>query len=133
MMPSQMQAFASELMKVAQSSPNPTQRDVYTQKAFEMSDIPEGKELSKKIDVANQLQQQVGSLEQQIERSNELMKQFENRALNAEFKMKVMEMTHNEIDSITTAGAKTKSQIEIEKLKEQLRVAQNPQNSQETA
>jgi DNA replication protein DnaD len=78
------------------------------------------------------LQQQVGSLEQQIERSNELMKQFENRALNAEFKMKVMEMTHNEIDSITTAGAKTKSQIEIDKLKEQLRVAQNPQNSQET-
>jgi len=56
------------------------------------------------------------------------MKQYENRALLAEYKAKLATMLSKTETDVNVAAKSTEKDMEIEKLKEQLREAKKPTN-----
>lgn len=116
-------SMATELMKVAQTTPDPIERSVYIKKAFSLSDMRGFDELQEEVNTAKQLQSQVQQLQSQLERSAELMKQWENKVINAELQLKIMQATYKAIDDVNTAKAETTKDLEIAKLQEQLKEA----------
>lgn len=121
--PTQKLNMAIEMMKIAQTTPDPTERSMFIKKAFELSDIRGFDEMSEELDEVKKLQQQLSQMQQQIERDNELIKQYENKALNAEYRAKLAEMISKATDTINSETVKVKGDIKIEKLNEQLKEA----------
>ena len=79
-----------------------------------------------KIDVAEELQGKLQQAQTQIERDQELLKQMENRVINAELKAKIAAELANVQSDISSAGVEAEKDIIIEKLKTQLKEAQSP-------
>jgi len=123
--PTQKLNMAIEMMKVAQTTPDPVERSMFIKKAFSLSDIRGFDEMAQELDEVKKLQGQLQSMQEQIERDKELMKQFENRTINAELKAKIIERIANAIDNINSKEVEVKKDMEIEKLREQLKELKN--------
>jgi hypothetical protein len=89
MMPTQRLSFATELMKVAQSDPDPVNRSILTKHAMKLSEIPEGDEIMEETDMIKRTQGELQQAQEALKRANEVAKQMENRAVNAEIELKV--------------------------------------------
>ena len=100
-LPNQRLAMGSELMKVAQSSPDPLERSVLTQKAMELSDIREFEEVKEKIDMVNRLQGQVSSLQDAYDRLMETSKQMENKFINSELENRILKQLSQREKKVT--------------------------------
>ncbi len=125
-MPTQRIAMSTELMKISQTTPDPNERSVYVQKAFELADMRGFDDVQEQIDGIKKLQSQVQQLEEQLERDKELMKQFENKAINAEYQAKLATKLAGIESSIDQAEIETKKDMEIKVLEEQIKELKSP-------
>ena len=114
---------ATDLMKIAQTTPDPNERNIFIKKAFELSDMRGFDEMAEELNEVRKLQSQLQSMQEQIKRDEELMKQYENKALNAEYKAKLAEMLATVQNDLGNEKVKKKMELEIDKLKEQLKEA----------
>ena len=130
--PTQKMSMATELMKISQTTPDPVERSVYIQKAFELSDMRAFDEVQEEIDIGKRLQQQLQQTEEEIKRLEEINKQLENRVINAEIRNKILQKYAEAMDNITTAEAETKKDITIEKLEEQIKDLKRPAKQEES-
>ncbi len=89
-MPTQRLAVATELAKIAQSSPDPAERQVLTQKALELSDIREWDEMQEKLDAVKRAQAQVTDLQAAYDRLMETSKQMENKYINISLENRIL-------------------------------------------
>lgn len=110
-MPTQKMAMATELMKIAQTTPDPQERSVYLKRGFKLSGLRGFEELEEELNTIRQLNQQIQQMQQQIERDRELIKQYENRALISEYNAKKAQL-----EAKLTADAQTTSkELDLEK------------------
>ena len=124
--------MAQGLMNIAQTTQSPYERNVYIQKAFDLSDMKEFEDMKDEIDQVRQLEQQINQQAQELKRKDETNKQMENRVIAAELKAKVSEALASGIDEINTKKAEAKLEIEIEKLKEQLKEEKSDKKEKNT-
>ena len=89
-MPTQRLATATELMKIAQSSPDPVERQVLTQKAMELSDVREFEDIMEKMDVVKNSQQKLQALQEAYNRLMETSKQMENKFINISLENRIL-------------------------------------------
>lgn len=89
-MPTQRLAVATELAKIAQSSPDPAERQILTQKALELSDIREWEEMQEKLDAVRRAEQQVQDLQAAYDRLLETSKQMENKYINISLENRIL-------------------------------------------
>jgi hypothetical protein len=89
-LPTQRLAVATELAKIAQSSPDPAERQILTQKALELSDIHEWDEMAKKLDVVKRAQGQLEDLQAAYDRLMETSKQMENKYVNISIENRIL-------------------------------------------
>lgn len=121
--PTYRMSMATEMMKIAQTTPDPQERNIYIKKGFALSDIRGFDEMQEELNEVNKLNQQIQQLQEQIDRDVELMKQYENRALLAEYKAKLAMLVADIDKEVNIFGAEAEKDIEIEKLKTQLKEA----------
>jgi len=129
-MPTQRLAMGTELMKIAQTTSDPMDRSIFIEKAFELSDMRGYDEVREKIDMKNKMTQQIQQLQEEIERNEELMKQYENRALYAEYNAKKAIMLSELDKNVTSTDVKLKMELEVEKLKEQIKEMKKSEKSE---
>jgi hypothetical protein len=120
-MPTQKIAMATEMMKIAQTTPDPMDRNIYIQKAFQLSDMRGFDDVQETIDVKNKLSQRIQVLEEQIKRDEELLKQLENRAINAEYQAKLQKKLSGMESEFAGAEEITKLKLEIERQNEYIK------------
>lgn len=89
-MPTQRLAIATELAKIAQSSPDPAERQILTQKALELSDIREYEEIQQKLDAVHRANAQVTELQAAYDRLLETSKQMENKYINISLENRIL-------------------------------------------
>ena len=89
-MPTQRLATATELMKIAQSSPDPAERQLLTQKAMEMSDVKEFEDVTKKLDVVKNAQKKLKDIQEAYNRLLETSKQMENKFINISLENRIL-------------------------------------------
>ena len=70
-------------------------------------------------------------MQEQLERDEELMKQYENRALLAEYNAKKAMLIASMEKDLTGMAISAEDEIEIAKLKEQLKEAKKPAEKKE--
>jgi len=126
-MPSQRTAMSTELMKIAQTTPDPMKRDIYIEGAFDLADMRGFDELKEKTEVVQQMQQQVQSSQEELERMTELYKQVENRMLVAQ----ANETRAKRETDIQVKAAEAIKDIEIAKLKDMLQDAKRDKKDTE--
>ena len=126
-------AMATELMKISQTTPDPQERNVYIKKAFSLSDIRGYDEMQDELNEVKKLNGVIAQQQEALDRDEELKKQFENRALQAEYDRSTaeieLEVANKAIESkikIAVATKQAELEIEIEKLREQLKDAKAP-------
>lgn len=90
-MPTQRLAVGTELMKIAQSSPDPAERQILTQKAMELSDIKEFDDVTKRLDVVKNAQAKLKDLQEAYNRLLETSKQMENKYINISLENKILQ------------------------------------------
>jgi len=96
-MPTQRLAIATELAKIAQSSPDPSERQILTQKAMELSDVREWDELMQKLDTVKRAEQKLQDQQAAYDRLLETSKQMENKFINISLENRILkEMTSKE-------------------------------------
>ncbi len=100
LLPSQKMAQSIEMFKIAQTTQDPYKREVYIKKAFELSDIKNFDLMQEELNTIQELQNQLQQYQMQIERDKELMKQYENRALLAEYNEKLIKLVMNTVAGI---------------------------------
>ena len=122
-LPTQKLSMANSLMQISQTTPDPVERNIYIQKAFELSDMRAFDDVKQQVDVAKKLQSQVGALQDQIKRLEEINKQYENKYLNAEMKAKLAERLADMEAELAKAETVIDKEVEIQKLKTQLKEA----------
>jgi len=88
--PTQRISVATELFKIAQTTSSPAERSLFVNKAIELLDIKETKDLIEKLDVVNNLQSQNAQLEEDLDRQEELNKQMENKMINTDINNKIL-------------------------------------------
>ena len=120
-LPSQKIDMAHSLLQISQTTPDPTERSIYVQKAFELSDIRAFDDLREEVDTAKKMRAQIEQLENQIKRQQELIKQVQNKSLNSEYEAELTKKLCDMQKELEVAAHKAEKDIEIEKLKEQLR------------
>jgi len=89
-MPTQRLATATELMKIAQSSPDPAERQILTQKAMEMSDIREFDDVTKRLDAVKNAQGKLKDIQDAYNRLLETSKQMENKYINISLENRIL-------------------------------------------
>jgi hypothetical protein len=119
--PSQKIAMATELFKIAQTATNEQDRNIYIKKAFELMDMRGYDELLEEISEVNKLTRIIQEMEEQIKRDEELKKQYENKAINAEVKNKILAKYVQLVEGIIKEGVAIEKQIEIDTLKKQMK------------
>lgn len=124
-------AMATELMKIAQTTQDPMERNIFIKHAFNLSDMRGYDQVQEELQESQKLQQKVQELEEELERKEELQKQFENRALEAEYRAKRAELLADSTANIKSAEAVTQKDIEINRLKEELKDAKKPKKEGE--
>ena len=120
-MPTQRMAASTELMKIAQSSPDPSERQVLTQKAMELADIKEYDDVRENLDTVKNTQQQLQQLQGAYDRLTETSKQMENRLINTSIENEKLKRMLNLVEDAADAQAtiRTMKQQETSKIKDQ--------------
>lgn len=88
-MPTQRMQVSQELLKIAQTATDGSERKIFVHHALKLQDIREVDELLEELNEVNNLKQLASQLEEGIKREKELSKQHENRALRAEYREKL--------------------------------------------
>jgi hypothetical protein len=78
------------LMGIAQSSPDPVERQILTQKAMELSDVPVYDDIQKQLDVVKNSQQKLQALQEAYNRLMETSKQMENKYINTTLENRIL-------------------------------------------
>lgn len=125
-MPTQKQAQAAELFKIAQTTPDPNEKNLYIKKAFALSDIRGFDDMQEELDQVKQLQGQLQQAQQESERSVELMKNMQNRVITAELNEEITDAKSDARLTISVQEEHEKQQFIIEKLQRQLAEARKP-------
>lgn len=134
-MPTQRLAMATELAKIAQSSPDPAERQILTQKALELSDIREYEEITQKLDAVRRAQGELQTLQAAYDRLLETSKQMENKYITISLENRILkqitsaekqiEGKFSELETkLKLADEMAKAQIKDSSLKEQARSKQ---------
>jgi len=89
-LPTQRLAVATELAKIAQSSPDPAERQILTAKAMELSDIREWDEMQEKLDAVKRAQSSLEDLQAAYDRLMETSKQMENKYVNISLENRIL-------------------------------------------
>ena len=110
-MPTQRLAMATELTKIAQSSPDPTERSLYTQTAMDLAEIREFDDLREKLDVVKRAEQKLQELDTAYKRLMETSKQIENKYINAALENKILNQMMRKNEQIVKSYAEMESQI----------------------
>ena len=129
LMASERTALSTEMMKVSQSTSDPTERKLFFLKGLEMADIRGTDEILEQLDIAKNMQGQIEQMSQQLERSQQLLNQQENARINAEVENKILKEYIAAVKSVARADESAKGdikaraievqkQIEIDALKE---------------
>jgi len=114
-MPTQQLASAMELMKIAQSSPDPAERSILTQKAMEMSEVKGYDEVEEKLDLTKRTQQQLEQLKTAYDRLMETSKQMENKFINISLENRILKKLSQSEKELTTATESAKAEVKIAK------------------
>lgn len=114
--PMQKMSTAKSLLDIAQTTQNPLERDLFIKEAYRLANIRGFEQLQEKIDTINNLQQQLKEYADKEERFNQLMKQMENRIINAELKAKVVEAQMKAVVDIEKAKIATEKDLQYETL-----------------
>jgi len=88
--PTQRLAIATELAKIAQSSPDPSERQILTQKALELSDIREYESIRDQLDAVKKAENKLSSLQNAYDRLLETSKQMENKYVNIALENRIL-------------------------------------------
>lgn len=138
LMPSQRTALAAEMFKIAQSTGDPIERKVYSQRGMTLSDIPGVDDIQEELNVTKQLQGQVQSISEELKRQMEITKQQENARINAEVELMVMKDYMRATNRLEADGERMKGDmkakmVEITKQHEinLIKDKQKEKNSQE--
>lgn len=114
-MPTQKLAMSIEMMNISKTVADPMDKNIYIQKAFELADMRAFDDLKDTIDVKNKLTNQVNSLQEQLDRIEEVNKQLQNRVINAELKARIVEAQTNVAVTEAQEKEKIKSNGKAEK------------------
>ncbi len=128
-MPTQRIAISTELLKIAQTTNDPSERKIFIHHALKLQDIGEVDQLLDEINEVNNVKQFAAQLQEQLKRQSELMKQTENKALNAEYREKLYARMITALEKIAKEEANAVLGIQIETLKKQLKEAESPEKS----
>jgi hypothetical protein len=128
-MPTQRLAIGTELMKIAQSSPDPSERSVLTQKALQLSDIPEYEDIQEQMNAVKQAQGQLNQLQEAYNRLLETSKQMENKYIDVTLQNKILMAGHKVEKDIAVASAVATNDIGLasDLAKAKIEGKQNPQ------
>lgn len=126
-MPTQRLAVATELAKIAQSSPDPAERQILTQKALELSDIREWDEMQKKLDAVRRAQEQVTNLQAAYDRLLETSKQMENKYINISLENRILKELSSREQAVGEKFAELETKL---KLADEMAKAQIKDSSQ---
>lgn len=112
-MPTQRLAIGSELMKIAQSSPDPAERSILTQKALELSDIKEYDEIKEQIDAVRNAEGKLNQMEEAYNRLLETSKQMENKFINISIENRILKQMSNAEADIAATAAQTTTELKL--------------------
>ena len=112
-MPSQRLAVSSELMKIAQSSPDPTARSLYTQTAIDMTEIPGFDNLKEQLDVVKNTESKLNDLQNAYNRLMETSKQMENKYINSQLEVQIMKELIGKSQLITQSYTELQTKLSI--------------------
>ena len=112
-MPTQRLAVGTELMKIAQSSPDPAERQLLTQKAMELSDIREFEDLQEKLDSVKNAQSKLKDLQMAYNRLMETSKQMENKFINISLENRILKELAGREQQIGEKFAELETKLDI--------------------
>lgn len=119
--PTQKIAMAKDMFRIAQTTQEPTERNIFVKKGFELLDMRGFDELAEELSEVKKLGELVQKMQTQLERDQELMKQYENAKINSEVKTRIMMRYVQIVESLISESAKASKQIEIDQLKDQIK------------
>ena len=109
--PTQRISIATELFKIAQSTPSPAERSLFTNKAIELLDIRETKDLLEKTDVVRNTEAKNEQLEEDLKRQTELNKQMENSMIETSVNNKILKEILNKTNALSELYGRTVAEI----------------------
>ena len=112
-LPTQRLAIATELMKIAQSSPDPAERQILTQKGLELSDIREYDDIMEKLDTVKNAQSKLQDLQEAYNRLMETSKQMENKFINISLENRILKQLSSKEAQIEGEFAKLETKLSI--------------------
>lgn len=112
-MPTQRLAVGTELMKIAQSSPDPSERSILTQKALELSDIKEYDDIKEQIDAVKNSENKIKQLEEAYNRLLETSKQMENKYINISLENRILKKVSDSEARISSQAAQAETEIKL--------------------
>jgi len=119
--PSQKVAMATEMFKIAQTTQEPTERNLFIKKAFSLLDMRGFDELEEELSEVKKLQSIIQQLSEEVKEQVELRKQARNAEENAKVMTKVMAKYIQLVESLVDEAAKASKQIEIDTLKDTIK------------
>lgn len=128
--PTYRMSMATEMMKIAQTTPDPQERNVYIKKGFALSDIRGFDDMEDELNEVAKLNQQVQQMQQQHEDDENAMQQYKSQIVRSEIQEAIAVEKLKAMVGINVAAAKAEGDIEIEKLNEQLKDAKKPKNGE---
>lgn len=112
-MPTVRLAASTELMKIAQSTPDMYERSVYTQTAMDLAEIPEFDQLREKLDVVRNTQAKLDDLQEAYNRLMETSKQMENKYIQISLENRIIKQLANQEKQIAEQYAEVKTHLSI--------------------
>lgn len=109
--PTQRISVASELFKIAQTTASQAQRDLFVNKAIELLDIKETKDLLEQVDVVKNMEGQVAQLEEDLKRQTELNKQMENQLVNTEVNNRILKDLMGKMNKLSELYGNLEAQL----------------------
>lgn len=119
--PTQKISMATEMFKIAQTTQDGSERNLFVKKAFELLDMRGFDELQEELSEIKKMQGIIQEQVDQLKREKEKSKQYENAKINAEIKAKIAMKYVQVIESLVTEAAKAEKQIEIDNLKDKIK------------
>ncbi len=112
-LPTQRLAVATELAKIAQSSPDPAERQILTAKAMELSDIREWDEMQEKLDAVKRAQGQLEELQAAYDRLMETSKQMENKYVNISLENRILKQLASGEKAVESKFAELETKLKL--------------------
>lgn len=118
--PTAKNSMAIGLTNIAQTTQDPVERDVYIKHAYKLMDLRGFDQLKKDLETVQQQRNVIEQLQQQIERDRELIKQWENRVINAELKAEILRQQMRGAVALAKAEVAATKDTIIEKLESEI-------------